>query len=61
MKAVPIPIIEYDPVTADLAFAAHRALIIHELQHPDLRNNPEWQAVRDYAYRRFARAYEAGK
>lgn len=59
MKAVPIPIIEYDAQRAEQAFAAHRALLLTELRSPGLADNPQWQSVRDYAFRLFNRSFEA--
>ena len=59
MEAVVIPIIEYDAERASNAFAAHKALLLVELRTPGLSDNPEWQAVRDYAFRRFNRSFEA--
>lgn len=59
MELVPIPIIEYNAQRAEYAFAAHKALLLVELRTPGLADNPEWQAVRDFAFRRFNRSFEA--
>ncbi len=59
MNAVPIPLIRYDERTATNAYAAYLGILAHQVADPSLTTNPEWQALRRFAYRQFERAYEA--
>lgn len=59
MNAVPIPIIRYDEQQAGNAYAAYIAMLATQVGDPALASNPEWNALRQHAYRRFERAYEA--
>lgn len=58
-NVVPIPVIRYDETKAANAYAAYLGVLAHQVADPSLTRNPEWAALRDYAYRRFERAYEA--
>lgn len=56
---IPIPVIRYDEQIASNAYAAYIAVLTQQIVDPTLTRNPEWEALREYAYRRFERAYEA--
>lgn len=45
-----------DERKAEQAFAAHRALLLAEVDNQSLRNNPYWILLRQDAYERFAAA-----
>lgn len=55
------PVILYDPVRADQAFKAHRALLLAEIANAGLAANPFWTMIRQDAYERFANAFEGHK
>ena len=59
MKMAPIPIIRFDEQTASNAYAAYLGILAHQIADPTLSTNPEWAALRRFAYRQFERAYEA--
>lgn len=56
---VPIPLTRYDATVANNAYAAYIAVLKRQMADPSLTQNLEWVLLREYAYRRFERAYEA--
>lgn len=53
-----VPIINWDRVAADNAYAVHLALLGLETLRPELKDNPAWDSVRRYGYSQFEDAYE---
>lgn len=53
-----VPIILCAKEKADLAFAAHTALLAAEVANPALRDNPCWTLLRQEAFDQFASAYQ---
>lgn len=54
-----VRIIRMDTQRANDAWEAHKALLLHEAEHPELSANPVWQCLRMDAYETFCAAFEA--
>lgn len=54
-----VPVILFNEQRAKDAFAAYRALRLHEVEEPKLRDNPAWNALARDAYENFELAFEA--
>lgn len=53
-----VPLILCDLDRAELAFAAHCALVKAETENPALANNPFWTMLRHDTWEAFVTAYE---
>ena len=53
-----LPVIRFNPVDANAAYAVHTTLLLAEIAKPELADNPHWQEQRDIAFARFRAAFE---
>ena len=53
-----VKIIHFNQQAANRAFREHKALVKLEAGNPSLRNDPDFQFIRQAAFARFARAFE---
>ncbi|WP_230280249.1 hypothetical protein [Croceicoccus sp. Ery15] len=53
-----VKIIHFNQQAANRAFREHKALVQLEAGNPSLRDNPDFQFLREAAFARFARAFE---
>lgn len=59
LRPLPLPVIRFDPLTAEAAFAVHQTLVKAEIADPTLHQNEHWREQRDIAFARFCAAFEA--
>lgn len=57
----PVPVIVFDPVSAEQAWLVHAALVKAEAAEPALSQNEHWREQREIAFARFRAAFEALK